>query len=66
MDYITLSNNILIPAIGMGTGWMNMAYRNPKYFIKRVFSETKQKIKGEYSKEKNYPELFMKLFCMFE
>ena len=54
MEFYQLQNGMSIPAIGMGTGWMNTAYRSPKYLLKRVMSETKDRIKGRYSKEKNY------------
>ena len=54
MQYYTLVNGTAIPVIGMGTGTLNIGYRNPKYFAKRVLTETRQKIKGEYSEENNY------------
>lgn len=54
MEYFKLSNDVTIPAIGMGTGWMNTAYKNPKFFTKRVLKELVERISGKYSKDKNY------------
>ncbi len=54
MEYFKLSNGVLIPAIGFGTGWLNLGYKNPKYLLKRHLIELVQKAKGEYSSEKNY------------
>ena len=54
MNYIELRNGYSIPAVGMGTGWMNTGYKNPKYLAKRIFEELNMRIKGIYSKEQNY------------
>lgn len=54
MQYFRLDNGLLIPAIGMGTGWMNKAYRHPRYLLKRVLMEIRDRVTGDYSKEKNY------------
>ena len=54
MEYFKLANDVLIPAIGMGTGWMNVAYKHPKYFTKRVLKEIIERATGKYSKDKNY------------
>lgn len=54
MKYFVLSNGVSIPAVGMGTGWLNTAYRSRRYLIKRRLKELIQRIKGEYSNENTY------------
>lgn len=53
-EHFVLSNQLHIPAIGMGTGWMNTAYKNPKFLVKKVGKEIVERITGRYSKENNY------------
>lgn len=54
MEHFKLVNCISIPVIGMGTGWMNASYRHPKFLVKKVLIEVKERLSGTFSKEKNY------------
>lgn len=54
MEYFKINENEKLPVIAMGTGALNLSYKKPLYFCKRVLKEFFVKIKGQYSKEKNY------------
>ncbi len=54
MEYFKINDQLKLPAVAMGTGWLNTAYKSPVYFVKRVLGEMGQRIKGEYPKERNY------------
>lgn len=54
METFELNNGLAIPAVGMGTGFMNKAYNNPKFFVKKVLEEFRERVNGTFSKEKNY------------
>ena len=54
MEGFPLTNGVVVPAVGMGTGSMNLRYRNPVYLGKRVAREAVRRVRGEYDKESNY------------
>lgn len=54
MKYFELSNGLSIPAIGMGTGWMNTSYKHPKFLVKKVSKEIFERLTGKFSKENKY------------